>query len=113
MLLHYFVKHFCYQNKPLPINYKVVATYLRCGGVVSNQIKKGLLLCVIFFKIGQNIRQSYKHERGCLVHFACLANTLLKDEENARDTITFFLLESAKYSPIKKIRKKDSAINLS
>ena len=32
-----------------------------------------------------NIWQSYKQERGCLVHFAGLANTLLKDEEGARD----------------------------
>jgi len=38
-----------------------VATYLRCGGVVNNQIKKGLLLHlqVIFFK-SVNIWQSYK-----------------------------------------------------
>jgi len=46
-----------------------VATYLRCGGVVNNQ----------------NIWQSDKQERDCLVHFARLANTLLKDEESARD----------------------------
>jgi len=58
-----------------------VATYLKraCGGVVNNQIKKGLLLSVwvenIFKSV--NIWQSYKEERGCLVHFACLANTLL------------------------------------
>ena len=31
-----------------------------------------------------NIWQSYKEERGCLMHFARLANTLLKDEESAR-----------------------------
>jgi len=43
-----------------------VATYLRCGGVVNNQIKKGLLLSVRmkFFK-SVNIWQSYKQERGC------------------------------------------------
>jgi len=29
--------------------------------------------------------QSYKQERDCLMHFARLANTLLKDEESARD----------------------------
>jgi len=52
MLLHYLVKHYCQKNKPLATNYKVVATYLRCGGVVNNQIKKGLLLSVWvkFFK---------------------------------------------------------------
>jgi len=32
-----------------------------------------------------NIWQSYKQERGCLMHFARLANTVLKDEESARD----------------------------
>ena len=32
-----------------------------------------------------NIWQSYKQEGDCLVHFARLANTLLKDEESARD----------------------------
>jgi len=32
-----------------------------------------------------NIWQSYKQERGCLMHFAPLANTLLKDEESTRD----------------------------
>jgi len=53
-----------------------VATYLRCGGIVNNQIKKGLLLSmsVIFFK-SVNIWQSYKQERGCLVHFVRLADT--------------------------------------
>jgi len=29
-----------------------------------------------------NIWQSYKQERGCLMHFAHLTNTLLKDEES-------------------------------
>ena len=38
----------------------------------------------IFFK-SVNIWQSYKQERGCLTHFARLANTLLEDEESARD----------------------------
>jgi len=32
-----------------------------------------------------NIWQSYQQERGCLVHFVCLANALLKVEENAGD----------------------------
>ena len=48
MLLHYFVKHLRQQNKPLTVNYNFlqgsVDTYLRCSGVVNNQIKKGLLL---------------------------------------------------------------------
>ena len=33
----------------------------------------------------RNIWQSYKQERGCLVHFVHLATTLQKDEESARD----------------------------
>jgi len=48
-----------------------VATYLRCGGVVNNRIKKSLLLSLLvklFFK-SANIWQSYKQERDCLVHF--------------------------------------------
>jgi len=32
-----------------------------------------------------NIWQSYKQERGCLVHFVRLANALLKDGESARN----------------------------
>ena len=50
-----------------------VATYLRCGGVVNNQIKKGLLLSlsVNLFK-SANIWQSYKQEHDCLAHFLCL-----------------------------------------
>jgi len=64
-----------------------VATYLWCGWVVNNQIKKGLLLSVRVKKIFKsvNIWQSYKQERGCLTNFARLANTLLKEEEGARD----------------------------
>jgi len=56
---------------------------------------------VILFK-SVNIWQSYKQERGCLVHFARLANTLLKDEESARDN---HVLASnfTKYSPILKL----------
>jgi len=30
-----------------------------------------------------NVWQSYKQERDCLMHFARLGNTLLKDEESA------------------------------
>jgi len=33
-----------------------------------------------------NIWQSYKQERGCLMHIAHLANTLLKDGKSARDS---------------------------
>jgi len=54
-----------------------VATYLRCSGVVNNQIKEDLLLSlsVKTFLKTVNIWQSYKQEHDCLVH---LANPLLK-----------------------------------
>ena len=42
----------------------------------------------IFFKF-VNIWQSCMQKRDCLVHFACLANALLKDEESARDNHVF------------------------
>jgi len=48
-----------------------VGTYLRCGGVVDNQIKKGLLLSlwVNFLVKSLNIWQSHKQEPDCCVHF--------------------------------------------
>jgi len=36
-----------------------------------------------------NIWQSYKQERGCLMHFARLATALLKDKESARENHVF------------------------
>jgi len=45
----------------------------------------------------ENLWQSYKQERHCLVHFARLANTLLIDEENARDN-NVLACNFAKYS---------------
>jgi len=56
-------------------------------------------VCEWFFFKSVNIWQSYKQERGCLMHFARLANTLLKDEESARDNRVFDC-NFAKYSPI-------------
>jgi len=48
-----------------------------------------------------------------LKHFARLANTPLKDKENARDN-NVFACNFAKYSPILNIfHSQDSAINLS
>jgi len=64
---------------------------------------------MIFFK-SVNICQSYKQERGCLMHFAHLANTLLKDEESARDNHVL-ACNFAKYLPIKNNSLTDSAIN--
>jgi len=46
-----------------------------------------------------NIWQTYNQERGCLMHISRLANTLLKDEESARDNHVF-AFNFAKYSPI-------------
>jgi len=46
-----------------------------------------------------NIWQSYREERGCLMHFARLANTLLKDDESERHNHVF-ADNFAKYSPI-------------
>ena len=55
--------------------------------------------CVSDFFKSVNVWQSYKQERGFLMHFARLANTLLKDEESARDNHVF-ACNFAKYSPI-------------
>ena len=46
-----------------------VAAYLRCGRVVNNEIKKGLLLSLQMKNIlkSVNIWESYKKERDCLV----------------------------------------------
>jgi len=59
-----------------------------------------------------NIWQSYKQERGCLMHFVRLANTMQKDEESARDNHDF-ASDFAKYLPILKISLTHSVINLS
>jgi len=37
-----------------------------------------------------NIWKSYKQERGCLMHFARLANTLLKKKKSVRDMLLLF-----------------------
>ena len=68
---------------------------------------------VIFFFESVNIWQSYKQEYGCLMQFAHLANTLLKDDESARDNHVL-ACNFAKYSPILTFfTLTDSAINLS
>jgi len=78
---------FCYTTLwNINVSKQAINDKLQRSGVVNNQIKKGLLLSVWlnFFK-SVNIWQSYKQERGCLIHFARLANSVLKDEESARD----------------------------
>jgi len=75
-----------------------VATYLKCGGDVNQN--KGLLLSAWVKKIViSEYWQSYKQERGCLMHFERLANTLLKDKESARYNHVF-ACNFAKYSLI-------------
>jgi len=75
-----------------------VVTYLRYGGVVNNQIKKGLLLKFEWIK-SVNIWHSCKQKRSCIKHFARLVNTLLKDGESVQDSHVF-ASNFAKYSPI-------------
>jgi len=71
MLPHYLVNINVWKQA---INDKLqdrVATYLRCGGIINNHVKKGLLLSVPVQKKLKSVHiwQSYKHECGCLVHF--------------------------------------------
>jgi len=57
--------------------------------VANNQVNKSLLLSQSvkrFLKSVNISRQSYKQERGCLMHFVRLVSTLLEDEEN-RDLV--------------------------
>ena len=78
-----------------------IATYLRCGGVVTKLRKVYCWVCdwkKIKIK-SVNIWRSYKQELGCLMHFARLANTLLRDEESARDNHVLACY-FAKYLPI-------------
>jgi len=74
-----------------------------CGGVVNNQIKKGLLLSlwVKFFLIGEYLAklQARTWLRDYLVHFVRLANTLLIDGESARNN-NGLACNFAKYSPV-------------
>jgi len=65
-----------------------VATYLKCVGVVKNQIKRFIAESASEKKLkSANIWQSYKQERDCLMFVARLTNTLLELEESARDNL--------------------------
>ena len=72
MLLHWLVKHSISEKQA--INDKLqgtVATYLRRGGVVNNQIKKGLLLSLWqIFLIGEYMAKL--QARVCLSHALCM-----------------------------------------
>ena len=72
MLLHYLCETLTSAKQA--INDKLqgsVATHLRCGGVVNNQIKKGLLPSLRVKKSYKSVNmwQSYKQERYCFLHF--------------------------------------------
>ena len=77
-----------------------VAAYLRCSGVVNNQIKKGLLSLESEknFK-SVNIWQSYKQKRDCLVHFLHLLAVCWPGAQSAWDNHAV-ACNFAKYSPI-------------
>jgi len=83
-----------------------VAAYLRCGGVVNNQIKKGWLLSLKMKKIkGWIFWQSYKQERGPIVHFLRLLAVCWPGAQSVglRDKHALTCNFVVKYSPIKKI----------
>jgi len=69
-----------------------VATRLRCGGIVNNQIRKDLLLSlsVNFFK-SVNIWQSYKQERDCLMHFFVFWQCVVGQARKVHETTTLLL----------------------
>ena len=103
MLLHYLVICEALMSAKQAINDKLqgsVATNWRCGGVVNNQIMKGLLLSllVIFFK-SVNIWPSYKQERDCLVHFLRRLAVCWPGVQSAPDNHGL-ACNFAKYSPI-------------
>jgi len=85
MLLHYRVATL--MSAKHAINDKLqssLATYLRRGGVVNNQIKKVYCwICEWIFLMDEYLAEL--QAITCLVHFARLANTLLKDGKSVRD----------------------------
>jgi len=90
MLLHYLVK---LMSEIQAINDKLqgsVATYLKYGGGVNNQIKTCLLLSlsVNFFCKSENIWQSYKQTGGCLVHFVPLTVVTLPNIQSLKISLT-------------------------
>jgi len=65
-----------------------VATYLKCGMVVTNQVKKSILLSESKKIKSVKIRQICKQKCGRLMHFVRLANWT----EKVHETITFLLV---------------------
>ena len=67
-----------------------LAAYIRCDGVVNNQIKKGLLLSLPVKNIlNRRIWRSYKQEHDCLVHFLRLSAVCWPGVQSARDNNAF------------------------
>jgi len=74
-------------------------------GVVSNQIKKGLLLNLpVKMLKSTNIWRSYKQEGGCLVDYFRLLAVWWPRTQSAPDN-HLLAFNFAKYSPILKILK--------
>jgi len=90
MLLHYLVKHQYRKTienlKHASLSQGSVATYLRCGGFISNHFTTDLLLSlpVKQFLKYVNIWQTYRQD-GCFTHCVGLGTVLHKDEEFAMD----------------------------
>ena len=76
-----------------------VATYLSCGGVVNNQIKKGFFLSLSEFFTSVNIWRSYKQECDCFVHFLRLFVDVLAERASAT-CVSGFVGQAAKDSEI-------------
>ena len=92
-----------------------VAMYLRCGWVVNNQIRKGLLLSlrVKKIKIGEYLAKLQARTRLSCVLSPSFSSMLAKCT-SARDNHVLLACNFAKYSPIFKMFSfTDSAINLS
>jgi len=76
-----------------------VVPYLRCGGVVNNQIKQGLLLSLwVNFLIGEYLTK-LQAKRDCLVQFLRLSAVFCPGMQSARDNHVL-ACNFAKYSPI-------------
>jgi len=90
-----------------------VVTYLRCGGIVNNQIKINLLLSLqVKFVKSVNISHSCGQKMNCVDQFLRLLSVWWPCAQSARDNLVL-ACNFAKYSPILNFSLADSAINLS
>ena len=110
MLSHYFlITLWNIDVRKQAINDKLqgsLATYLRCDGVVNNQINKDLLLSPSVKKIFTtvNIWQSYMQERVCLMHFVRLVKV--------HETTIFLLVTLPNIHWLKSFSLASSPMNL-